>query len=122
VREVVERFGDAFERGDTRGILDLLTDDATFSMPPHPGSFRGRGEIADSWLMPEGAPSRLRVVLTRANGQPAAAVYIHDPDRSRYLPLALDVLTLRDGAIEEVTAFRTPGVFARFGLPDELAA
>jgi RNA polymerase sigma-70 factor, ECF subfamily len=122
VREVVERFGDAFERGDTRGILDLLTDDATFSMPPRPGSFRGRREIADSWLMPEGAPPRLRVVLTRANGQPAAAVYIIDPDRSRYMPLALDVLTLRDGGIEEVTAFRKPGDFARFGLPPELAA
>jgi RNA polymerase sigma-70 factor (ECF subfamily) len=122
VREVVQRFGDAFERGDTRGILDLLTEDATFSMPPRPGSFRGRREIAGSWLMPEGAPPRLRVVLTRANGQPAAAVYMLDPDRSRYLPLALDVLTLRDGAIEEVTAFRTPGVFARFGLPPELAA
>lgn len=122
VREVVERFGDAFERGDARGILDLLTHDATFSMPPDPRPFRGRREIADSWLMPEGAAPRLRVVPTRANGQPAAAVYILDPDRSRYLPLALDVLTLRDGAIGQVTAFRTPGVFPRFGLPPELAA
>ena len=91
-------------------------------MPPSPGSFRGRRAIAESWLMPEGAPSRLRVVRTRANGQPAAAVYVLDPDGTRYLPLALDVLTLRDGAIEQVTAFRTPDVFPRFGLPPELAA
>lgn len=122
VREVVRRFGEAFERGDAQGIMDLLTDDATFSMPPHPGSFRGRQKIADSWLMPEGAPPRLRVVPTHANGQPAAAVYVLVASGARYVPLALDVLTLRDEAIVGVTAFRTPAVFPRFGLPTELAA
>jgi RNA polymerase sigma-70 factor, ECF subfamily len=122
LREVVERFGDAFERGDATAILDLLTEDATFSMPPYPGYVRGREAIADSWLMPEGPPRRLRFVPTRANGQPAAAVYALHRDGARYVPLALDVLTLRDGSIEGVTAFRTPDVFSRFGLPPELAA
>lgn len=50
----------------------------------------------------------------------------HEPgsgdDRSRYLPLALDVLTLRDRTIAGVTAFRTPEVFDPFGLPAELRA
>jgi hypothetical protein len=32
------------------------------------------------------------------------------------------VLTLRGTRIADVTAFRTPDVFPRFGLPDELAA
>jgi RNA polymerase sigma-70 factor, ECF subfamily len=41
---------------------------------------------------------------------------------SRYVPIALDVLTLRDTRIADITAFRTPEVFPRFGLPEELAA
>jgi RNA polymerase sigma-70 factor (ECF subfamily) len=122
IRDVVERLGDAFERGDAHAILDLLTDDATFSMPPYAGVRRGREAIANSWLMPGGPPPRLRSVPTRANAQAAAAVYILDGDRSRYVPLALDVLTLRDGSIAAVTAFRTPDIFARFGLPEEIAA
>jgi hypothetical protein len=34
----------------------------------------------------------------------------------------LDVLTLHESQIAEVTAFATPGIFDRFGLPFELPA
>jgi len=122
LRSIVERFADAFERGDTNAILALLTDDVTFTMPPYPEWCRGREAVADSWLMPEGPPRRLRFVPTWANGQPAAGAYALAPDGTRFVPLALDVLTIRDGSIEGITVFRTPEVFARFGLPDELAA
>jgi RNA polymerase sigma-70 factor (ECF subfamily) len=94
VREIVERFADAFERGDVNAIVAMLAEDATFAMPPYPGSCRGREAIADSWLMPGGTPPRLRYVRTRANGQQIAAV----------------------------TAFRTPEVFPRVGLRSERAA
>ena len=122
VRRLVERFGDAFERGDTRSLLALLAEDAVFSMPPYPGWCRGRDALADSWLMPGGPPPRLRYLPTRANGQPAVAAYVLSDDRTAYLPLALDVLTLREGSIAEITAFRTPELFPRFGLPEALAA
>jgi RNA polymerase sigma-70 factor (ECF subfamily) len=122
VRRVVGRFSDALERGDTDEILGALAEDASFSMPPYPSLYRGRAAIADSWLMPGGPPPRLRCLPTQANGQPAVAAYRLTPDGTRYLPLTLDVLTLRGAAIVEVTAFRTPELFAHFGLPDELAA
>jgi RNA polymerase sigma-70 factor (ECF subfamily) len=118
----VEQFVDAFERGDVDAIVALLAEDATFEMPPYPAWYRGRETIADSWLMPGGPPPRLRYVPTSANGQLAVGAYALDPERSRYLPIALDVLTLRGARIGDVTAFRTPELFARFGLPDELAA
>jgi RNA polymerase sigma-70 factor (ECF subfamily) len=54
----------------------------------------------------------------RANGQPALGVYLFDA--GAYVPLVLDVLTLRGELIAAVTAFRTPAVFARFGLPSRL--
>src|ERR687895_2137423 len=35
VRDIVQRFIDAFERGEVEDILATLTDDATFTMPPY---------------------------------------------------------------------------------------
>jgi RNA polymerase sigma-70 factor, ECF subfamily len=122
VREIVQRFIDAFEHGDVDAIVALLAEDATFAMPPYAEWYRGREAIADSWLMPGGPPPRLRYVPTRANGQLALGTYGFDPERNRFLAIALDVLTLRGTRIVDVTAFRTPEVFPRFGLPDELAA
>ena len=122
LKQVVDRFTDAFERADTGAILELLTDDATLSSLPDQECRRGREAIAESWLMPEGSPGSLRFVPTRVNGQQAAAAYVLAPDGTRYVPLALDVLTIRDGSIEAVAVFRTPHVFTRFGLPEELAA
>ena len=122
VREIVQRFIDAFEGGDVEGIVAMLAEDATFAMPPYEEWYLGREDIADSWLMPGGPPPRLRYVPTRANGQLALGAYGLDPKRNLFLPIALDVLTLRGGQIAAVTAFRTPAIFRRFGLPDELAA
>jgi RNA polymerase sigma-70 factor, ECF subfamily len=120
VREVVERFTSAFERDDVDAIVALLSEDAKFSMPPYPGWCRGRKAISESWLMPGGPPPRLRYMNTSANGQPALATYCLDARSGSYLPIALDVLTLRGGLVAEVIAFRTPELFRRFGLPPEL--
>ena len=120
VREVVERFITAFERDDVNAIVALLSDDAKFAMPPYARWYEGREAIAGSWLMPGGPPPRLRYVPTSANGQPACGTYCLDPESGRYLPIALDVLTLRACEITEVIAFRTPAVFPRFGLPSAL--
>ena len=119
--ELVGRFADSFERGDVDGVLAMLAEGATFSMPPHPEWCQGREAIAKSWLMPEGPPPRLRYVMTTANGQPALATYVLDRERGGFVALALDVLALRGEEVMAVTAFRTPAIFARFGLPGRLA-
>jgi len=120
LRELVERFIDAFERGEIDAILSMLAEDATFAMPPYPGWRRGRDEIAESWLMPGGPAPRLRYERTWANGQPAVGTYLLDEETGEYVPIALDVLTLRGELIVDVTAFRTPAIFPRFGLPGRL--
>jgi RNA polymerase sigma-70 factor (ECF subfamily) len=121
VRDLVERFMDAFEQADVDAILALLAEDATFAMPPYAEWYRGRDAVAGSWLMPSGPAPRLRYLPTRANGQLALGTYLRGPERGSYLPIALDVLTLRGARIAEATAFRTPEVFPRFGLPAELS-
>ena len=84
-----------------------------FAMPPlRAGSaaarrsprFLGVGPLSGEW--------RWRHVLVRANGQPALAFYSWDEASGAYLPFALNVLTLRDGLISDVTAFiaRVDGV------------
>jgi RNA polymerase sigma-70 factor, ECF subfamily len=122
IRDLVTRFADAFERGDVELIVDMLVEDATFAMPPYPAWYRGRDDIARSWLMPGGPLPRLRLVPTRACGQPALGFYRLDREAAGYLPIALDVLTLRGEHIAEVTAFRTPTLFRPFDLPDRLPA
>jgi RNA polymerase sigma-70 factor (ECF subfamily) len=120
VRKVVSRFIDAFERGDTDAILELLTDEATFEMPPYEGWCRGRDAVAESWLMPGGPAPRLRYVATWANTQPALGAYLLDEATGAYVPIALDVLTLDGPRIAAVAAFRSPELFPRFGLPPKL--
>jgi RNA polymerase sigma-70 factor, ECF subfamily len=117
LREIAERFADAFERGDIQTVLAMLAVDAIFEMPPYPEWRRGRDAITASWLMPV---RRLRYVPTEANGQLALGCYAFDPQTVSYLPIALDVLTLRDDLIVGVTAFRTPSIFPRFRLPERL--
>ena len=118
VREMVQRFIDAFEAGDVDAIVAMLAEDATFAMPPYESWYRGRAAVAGSWLMPEGP--RLRYAVTRANGQPAVGTYVLDPATGSFRAIALDVLTLRGARIGDVIAFRSAGLLPRFGLPEQL--
>jgi RNA polymerase sigma-70 factor (ECF subfamily) len=121
LREIAEQFADSFERGDVPAILAMLAEDATFAMPPYPEWCRGREAVGESWLMPGQTPPGLRYATTSANGQLALGTYLLDPETGGYLPIALDVLTLRGELISDVIAFRTTSAFPRFGLPERLS-
>jgi RNA polymerase sigma-70 factor, ECF subfamily len=106
LRDVVDRYVDAWDRGDVEGVVAMLSADATFSMPPLRTWFGGREEIAvflAGW--PLSGLWRWRQVPTRANGQPALAFYSWDPDENAYMPFALNVLTIDGDRIGGVTAF-----------------
>ena len=123
LRRLGEEFADAFERGDVAAILAMLSEDATFQMPPYPGWRRGREAIANSWLMPGGPGPRLRYDAGRANGQLALGTYLLDRAQDAYFPLALDVLSLRpDGSISGIIAFRDMDGFDRFALPELISS
>jgi RNA polymerase sigma-70 factor (ECF subfamily) len=115
VREIVERYIDAWERGDVDALATMLAEDATFAMPPYPRWWRGRELIAGFAAEPVH-----RYLATSANGQAANATYRWNPDKRSYVAEALEVLTLEGGQIKEMTAFMTPEIFPRFGLPGEL--
>jgi RNA polymerase sigma-70 factor (TIGR02960 family) len=120
-REVVGRFVDAVERGDTEAVVALLADDAWVTMPPYPFEYQGKDAItlflADRARL-RGAP--LRVVPTRANGQPAFGCYLDDRHAPIARPFGFLVLTLDGEQISAITFFSDTSVFARFGLPRTL--
>ena len=55
----------------------------------------------------------------RANGQLGFACYILEPDATAYKLGAVNVLTLRDGKIADITGFLDPAAVTGFGLPAE---
>jgi RNA polymerase sigma-70 factor, ECF subfamily len=135
LKELVRTYADAWERGDVETIVARLTEDATIAMPPMSTWFRGRDAVAaflrewafahpwqgdEAVFRGDAADRDVRLVPTRANGQLAYASYRRDPARGVHVPMALQVLTLRDRRIDDVTGFVMPGIFARFGLPAEL--
>ena len=133
-RALVRQYADAIERGDADTLVSMLTEDATWSMPPVPTWFSGVQSVRE-WLIRDPLTVRWRHRPARANGQLAVGCYIYDADRDRYTPHVIDVLTLEGGRIAAVTGFLLPDpqepaspgaqitgaqTFARFGLPAEL--
>jgi RNA polymerase sigma-70 factor (ECF subfamily) len=145
VRELVDRYVDAWERCDVDAFAAMLAENATFAMPPLASWYRGRESIA-GWAKgwPLSGAWRWRTVQTTANGQLALGFYAWSDEDQNYRPFALNVLTLRGTAISDVTAFiarsaeprdrevferypdepvdagKVDDVFERFGLPAKL--
>lgn len=117
--EIVADYSEALEQGDVDTLIALLTEDATWSMPPTPVWYRGH-EAIEAFLHGGPFTVRWRHLATRANGQIAVAGYIWSEERARFVAYVLDVLTFRGTRIAAVTAFLDPEILGRFGLPDEL--
>ena len=144
LRELVEGYMDAMQRGDVEAVVSLLAEDAAWSMPPLAAWFSGHealrgfmhgGPLSGDW--------RWRHRPTRANGQPAVGSYAWYEEEGCFRPFALDVMTIDGDRIGQVTSFITRSTlssdllfyerwpeqgfdaskmaaFERFGLPDRL--
>jgi RNA polymerase sigma-70 factor (ECF subfamily) len=145
LKELVDRYVDAWERNDVEAFTAMLAQDATFAMPPLATWYAGRDGIS-TWarLSPMSGAWRWRAVSVRANGQPALGFYNWDDDQQAYIPFALNVLTLSGHEVSNVTAFIARSIespdpqaykhfpeqpanprslssfFERFGLPERL--
>jgi RNA polymerase sigma-70 factor (TIGR02960 family) len=119
-KSLVDRFVKAFESADIDQVVSLLTEDARFAMPPEPIDFYGQAAVVEflksffSWA------HQLKLVATRANGQPAFGYYLWDPSTSAFRANGLLVVSLRQDRVSSITRFGGADVIARFDLPPVL--
>ncbi|GAA2123622.1 RNA polymerase subunit sigma-70 [Streptomyces synnematoformans] len=108
LRNLLDAYVSAFETADVSKLVQLLREDARFGMPPFPMWFRGRDAVAGfvgSRVLAD--PGGLRLLPTRANGQPAVAAYRRGTDGVHWAH-AVHVLTVDDMLITRIVAFSTP--------------
>ena len=146
VKELVESYIEAWERQDVETVVEMLSEDAAFAMPPLKTWFRGRDSIrAFLVFSPLGGDWRWRVATGQANGQVALGFYTWSPDAGAYRALRPQRPHLRRAADLAVDAFltretedpdqaailrmperaferdRVDVAFERLGLPDRLS-
>ena len=119
IKKQVDRYAAAWEAADVGTIVAMLTDDATYSMPPLPEWYRGPAAIRD-FLLSGPLTHRWRFRPTSANGQPAFGTYLWDDERAAYGWAGLDVLRFSGDRVAEVVSFLTDGLHQEFGLPAEV--
>jgi RNA polymerase sigma-70 factor (ECF subfamily) len=135
VHELATRYARAIEQADLETLMSLLTEDASWSMPPLCSWYQGRHDVA-MFLSDYVFPERWRHQIAWANGQLAVAGYIFEPNDNHFVAAALDVLEIRDQKVAAVTGFLTDtalsaeerevfgaptAFFPRFGLPAHLS-
>jgi RNA polymerase sigma-70 factor (TIGR02960 family) len=120
-RDLIARMVEAFEAADVDAIVALMTEDAWLRMPPVPLEYQGRQLIREFYATVAFRQGRrYRIVQTRANGQPALAVYLRDPVNGVARAFGLVVLTLTGDRVSAMTRFDNAALPA-FGLPRTLA-
>jgi RNA polymerase sigma-70 factor (ECF subfamily) len=120
--QLLDRYVDLFQRYDVDGLVSLLREDATFSMPPFLLWLQGPDSVR-AWLNGPGAPCRgSRLVPVEASGTRAFAQY-RKSEGEGYHAWALIVLELDGGRIAGWNSFLdTETLFPMFGLPLQLSS
>lgn len=115
---LVAKFVSAYAAADVNALVALLTDDVLVSMPPMPFEYAGRDAVARFLAGIWSSGRKFDLVQTRANGQPAFAIYETTGAGVRH-GTGLIVITLAGHKISAMTRFET-SVFPQFGLPRSL--
>ena len=124
LRLQLDRYVRAWETADVDGLVALLRDDSTFSMPPTPAWYRGPREIGAlvaRTIFSGQASGRWRLSPTRANGQPGFGLYRINDATGAYDAYGVQALAFAGDQIADITTFRTPALVAFFDLPETLS-
>ena len=120
-QELLSQLVAAFETADVQRLVALITDDAWLRMPPVPLEYQGPeliGEFFATVAFRDGR--RYRLMPSRANGQPAFAIYLRDPHGEFWHAFGLLVITTRGDRVSAITRFDN-AVIGPFGFPRTLA-
>ncbi|SFH04363.1 RNA polymerase sigma-70 factor, ECF subfamily [Actinopolymorpha cephalotaxi] len=115
IRELLDRYVDAFTRADAAALVGLVRADVEMEMPPIPTWFTGRAAVIGFLSSRVLGGGQWRMVPTRANGQPALVVH-KQVGGDVYAAYGVQVLTLIDARIARITAFNEPRLVPVFGI------
>ncbi|MQY19742.1 sigma-70 family RNA polymerase sigma factor [Nocardia macrotermitis] len=115
-RTLLDRYATAFTRADIDGLVQVLTEDAVFEMPPIPSWFRGRDHIVRFLATRLTEPDGRYLMPTTANGQPAFGLYTRGHG-GVLRAHALQLLTVGAAGIARIDMIHDPTLFPRVGLP-----
>jgi RNA polymerase sigma-70 factor (ECF subfamily) len=117
-RAVLARYMDAWTNTDLDALVALLKEDARLAMPPTPAWYAGRESIGRFFAnFPFGPTASPHLhVPTRANRQPAFAVFLRPTPGAVPQPFALEVLRIEGGSIAELDFFLQPELLERFAV------
>jgi RNA polymerase sigma-70 factor (ECF subfamily) len=119
LRPLLDRYVRAWEAADIDGLVGLLSDDAVLTMPPR-SSVAGAEAIGAFLAEAIFVGPPMRLLETEANGGPAFAAYGRSSAGDPLEGFAILVLATDGRRVTGMSAFRDPGLIARFGLPTVL--
>jgi len=125
LREQLDLYVRAWESADVEGLVALLREDSTFSMPPIPSWYRGReniGALVRKTIFSGQASGHWRLLPTRANAQPGFGLYKLNEGSGDYDGYGVQVVTFDGDRISDITTFRNPSLLPFFELPSALRA
>lgn len=112
---LLERYVQAWERGDPEAFAALLHEDVVVSMPPVPAWFRGRADVV-AFLGPRMVPGGQRMVRVDGADEVTFAFYRRE-EGGAYTARAIEVVTWEDGRVRALHAFFDRGLVERWGVP-----
>jgi RNA polymerase sigma-70 factor (ECF subfamily) len=113
-RALLERYMQAWDRGDSAAFAALLHEDVVVSMPPVPAWFRGRDAVV-AFLAPRMEPGSQRMVLV--DGADDVAFAFYRQDGADFTARAIEVTVWEDGLVREIHAFFDRTLVERWGVP-----
>lgn len=114
----------AWENANIDELMQLLTEDATFSMPPIPSWYRGREEIRQlvaNTIFRGEAIGRWKLCVTSANAQVAYGLYRRNDEKAVYQFYGMQILSHKGQAIKDIITLRHLSFFKYFNLPETIA-
>ena len=117
-RELLDRYVAAFEEFDMDGLVALLHEDATMSMPPFELWLRGAWAIREWNLGPGSGCRGSRLVPVHGNGVSGFAQYRPSGPGGSFEAWGLQLLDVSDGRIAAINCFLdVERIFPMFGVP-----
>jgi len=116
---IIQHLATAYEAGDVKALVSLLTDDVVITAPLAVGKYVGLATAARVFEAIFAQERSYRLIPTRANGQPAFGVYVRDPATGVFHANGMLVVTLAGDRVRAMTRFDN-SMIARFGLPRRL--